>query len=117
MSGDPPEWLSATVDCVPVYGVLELSEVRNSVKSSAEILDYNEFSNTSQRIIDFAATNQAAKTCSEKGGTEFQALAGRITDRIPAEDRDNSPDSIAIQVESAYYYITELRLFDAILIQ
>jgi hypothetical protein len=116
MSEDPPEWLSPTVDCVPVYGVLELSEVRDSVKNSAEILDYSVFSNTSQMIIDFAINNRAAKTCSDKGGTEFQALKGRITDRIPAENRNNSPNSIAIQVESNYYYITEMRSFDAILI-
>ena len=116
MSEDPPEWLSGTVDCVPVYGVLELSEVRDSVKNSAEILDYSKFSNTSQMIIDFAINNQAAKTCSGKGGSEFQVLQGRITDLIPVEDRNNLPNSIAIQVESNYYYITKMRSIDAILI-
>ena len=67
-------------------------------------------------IIDFAINNQAAKTCSDGGGSEFQVLQGRITDLIPAEDRNNLPNSIAIQVESKYYYITEMRSFDVILI-
>lgn len=116
MSEDPPEWLSSTVTCVPVTGSLVLSEGQDSVKNSAEIVNYGEFSNTSQLIIDFAIKNQAAKTCSDEGGGEFGVLLGTITDLIPAEDRSNFPNSIAIQVESKYYYITEMRSFDQILI-
>ena len=113
---EPPEWLSSTVDCEPITGSLVLSEAQDSVINSAEILNYSEFSNTSQIIINFAINNQAAKTCSDEGGSEFQVLQGRITDLIPAEDRNNLPNSIAFQVESKYYYITEMRSFDVILI-
>lgn len=93
-----------------------MTGARDSVENSAEILDYGEFSNTSQTIIDFAINNQAAKTCSGKGGTEFQALMGRITDDIPNDPGKNLPYSIAIRVESKYYFITEMRSFDVIFI-
>jgi len=51
-----------------------------------------------------------------KGASEFGTLLETIADRVPADDRNNRPNSIAIQIGSKYYYITDMAAFDQVLI-
>ena len=114
---NPPEWLSEDDNCDlgSAAGYLSLSEKNNDVGESVAVVDYDDLSERSRLLVQYAVENGIAKSCSnEVPFIDFLREIDNLALEPYRDENNHGPNTTSIHTAGGYYNIVRLAASDVV---